>query len=210
MQWILEHRELISLLVTVGTLVVWIVYLQVFLASYRRQRKPTILINLGQGRGLDAHCLVTNMSAEAIYIHALIARIEGPEDMLVCSITELDNESWSDPTELRLWTRQGPLKAGNVRDMGSVQAIIDHVMESAPEGGSSLEPGAGRHALELKVVAVHGSEDLLVGAKRAFDIILHDGGLALRPCSYGATQIRSRRERRQMERSLADELPEVI
>ncbi|SKA12631.1 hypothetical protein [Novilysobacter spongiicola] len=210
MQWILEHRESISLLVTVGTLVVWIVYLQVFLASYRRQRKPTILINLGQGRGLDAHCLVTNMSAEAIYIHALIARIEGPEGVLVCSITELDNETWSDPSEIRLWTRQGPLKAGHVRDMGSVQAIIDHAMESAPEGGRSLEPGAGRHSLELKVIAVHGSEDLLAGARRTFDIIQHERGPALRPRSYGATQIRSKRERRQMERSLADELPDVI
>lgn len=210
MQWILEHRELISLLVTVGTLVVWVVYLQVFLASYRRQRKPTILINLGQGRGLDAHCLVTNMSAEAIYIHALIARIEGPDGTLACSITELDNETWSDPSEIRLWTRQGPLKAGHVRDMGSVQAIIDHVMESAPKGGPSLDLGDGRHSLELKVIAVHGSEDLLAGARRTFDIIQHEDRPALRPRSYGATQIRSRRERRQMERSLADELPDVI
>ena len=116
----------------------------------------------------------------------------------------------SDPSELRLWTRQGPLKAGHVRDMGSVQAIIDHVMESAPKGGSAPEPGDGRHSLELKVIAVHGSEDLLAGARRTFDIIQHEDRPALRPRSYGATQIRSRRERRQMERSLADELPEVI
>src|SRR5690606_13490984 len=84
-----------------------------------------------------------------------------------------------DPSETRLWTRQGPLKAGHVRDMGSVQAIIDHVMESAPKGGPSLDLGDGRHSLELKVIAVHGSEDLLAGARRTFDVIQHERGPAL-------------------------------
>src|SRR5690606_34596270 len=78
MDWITEHSDLINVMSNVGMLVVWITYLQVFLAGYRRQKKATILINRGGGGGLEAHCLVTNMSAEAIYVHTLIARLKGP------------------------------------------------------------------------------------------------------------------------------------
>ena len=59
MNWIAEHSDLINVLSNIGMLVVWITYLQVFLAGYKRQRKATILINRGGGKGFGAHCLVT-------------------------------------------------------------------------------------------------------------------------------------------------------
>ena len=92
MSWIAENHQLIAALTSIGMLVVWITYLQLFLASYRRQRKATILIRLGQGGGLDAHCLVTNMSAEPIYLHTLVAQLDGPDGPLACPITEFDGE----------------------------------------------------------------------------------------------------------------------
>lgn len=205
MEWITEHRELISLFINIGMLVVWITYLQVFLAGFRRQRKATILVTVGQGSGLDAHCLVTNMSAEPIYIHALVATLEGPDGAMTCPITELDGEEWAEPSELRLWTRQGPLESGHIRDMGTMQTIIDHVCKAQQSAQGPALPVGEARALEIQVVAVYGSEDLPVAAKRRFDIVHGNGTPAVRPLSYGARQIRSRRERKRLARALAQE-----
>lgn len=210
MSWILEHHQLIAALTSMGMLVVWITYLQIFLASYRRQRKATILIRLGQGRGLDAHCLVTNMSAEPIYIHAVIAKLEGPAGELACPITELDGEDPPGEADTPLRTRQGPLESGHIRDMGTIRTIIDHVRRAHPDGAGDAQPGTGLHTLEIRVIAIYGSEDLPVGARRCFDIVRHEGAPALRPQGYGAEQIRSRRERRAMARALAEEVHPIV
>ncbi|MCE7032922.1 hypothetical protein LY625_09910 [Lysobacter sp. GX 14042] len=211
MSWLIEHRQLITLLVNVGMLVVWITYLQVFLAGFRRQRKPTILINVGQNRGLDAHCLVTNMSAEPIYIHALVAILEGPGGVVTCPVTELDGEDWSGPSDLRLWTRQGPLASAQIRDMGTMKAIIDHARKTISNEEGDPQAIAELRTLEIQVIAVYGSEDLPVAARRRFDLVRGDDGEpALRPQTYAARQIRSRRERRQIARTLADGPPRLM
>jgi hypothetical protein len=45
-------------------------------SSYRRQRRPKILINLGGGSTPDARCLIGDMSAEPIYVESLIITVE--------------------------------------------------------------------------------------------------------------------------------------
>ncbi len=210
LDWIVANHELASLLVSVGTLLVWVTYLQVFLASYRRQRTGTILITLGQGRGLDGHCLVTNMGAEPVYILALIARVQDHERVRSCAITELEGEQWSEPSDRRLWTRQGPLDSGELRDMGRLQSMVDHVFDAgAGEDADRRDSDRrveGLRSVAIQVIAVHGSEDLLIGAERAFDVVRTASGLTLRPRTHGARQIRSRRERRRLAR-LLDEDP---
>lgn len=196
MDWITEHSDLINVMSNVGMLVVWITYLQVFLAGYRRQKKATILINRGGGGGLDAHCLVTNMSAEAIYVHTLIARLKGPSGTIACPITEPDeSEQWQEPSDLRLWTRQGPLESGKVRDMGTMQAILDHV-RSACLSADAVQAARNADELELQVIAVYGSEDVMVAARRCFRIVHDPAGMELRPLTLATEQIRSLRERR--------------
>jgi hypothetical protein len=209
LEWIVANHELASLSVSLGTLLVWVTYLQVFLASYRRQRTGTILITLGQGRGLDGHCLVTNMGAEPVYILALIAHVEGPGGVRSCAITELEGEQWSEPSDLRLWTRQGPLDSGELRDMGTLQGMVEHVLDAGPGKDADNDgPGrtAGLRSVVLQVIAVHGSEDLPMGAERAFDIVADGGAVQmLRPRTHGARQIRSRRERRRLLRLLEED-----
>ncbi|WP_108460441.1 hypothetical protein [Devosia naphthalenivorans] len=202
MNWIAEHSDLINVLSNIGMLVVWITYLQVFLAGYKRQRKATILINRGGGKGLGAHCLVTNMSAGPIYIHTLIARLEGPDETIACPVTEPDDaEDWQEPSDLKLWTRQGPLESGKVRDMGTMQAIFDHV-QSKRMSADAVWPTNDAKELELQVVAVYGSEDVMVAARRRFQIIHEQGERELRPLTVAAEQIRSRRERRRIVQML--------
>ena len=86
-------------------LLVWIAFLQVFVSSYRRQKRPNILIHRGAGSELEARCLISNMSAEPIYIESLIATVETVDGRWSCPVTEAD-EGRSD---LTLATRQGPM-----------------------------------------------------------------------------------------------------
>ncbi len=198
MTWIAEHSELINLLINIGMLVVWVAYLQVFLAGYKRHRKAKILINPGGGKGLEARCLVTNMSAEPIYIHALLARLDGPSGTMTFPVTEPDKaEHWQAPSDLKLWTRQGPLEKGKVRDMGAMQLIFDHIRsESLSVSGVRLVESARQ--VELQVLAVYGSEDVMVAARRRFRIERHQDAVELHPLTLAAEQVTSRRERRRI------------
>jgi hypothetical protein len=83
LDWISEHHRVLSVLTNIGMLFVWIVYLQLFLSSYKRQTRPKILINVGAGRSIDARCLLSNMSSEAIYVESLIATLETEKDRWV-------------------------------------------------------------------------------------------------------------------------------
>ena len=142
------------------------------------------------------------MSAGPIYIHTLIARLEGPDETIACPVTEPDDaEDWQEPSDLKLWTRQGPLESGKVRDMGTMQAIFDHV-QSKRMSVDAVWPTKDAKELELQVVAVYGSEDVMIAARRRFHIIHEQGERELRPLTVAAEQIRSRRERRRIVQTL--------
>ena len=189
--WIASNHQVVSALANIAMLVVWIAYLQVFVSSYRRQKRSNILINRGAGSGIEARCLICNMSAEAIYIESLIATVETKAGRWSCPVTEL-LEGRSD---LKLATRQGPLQAGQLIDIGSFQSLIEPVLQRGAAGPNSLDDLV---ALEIKVIAVHGSEDLLSGAFRRFDMLGRQDRLLLKGHMVGTHQIRSRRERKRL------------
>lgn len=66
LEWISEHSDALNVLLSAAMLLVWLGYFEVFLRGYRRERRPKILISRGSGSSLRAHCLLSNMSAEAI------------------------------------------------------------------------------------------------------------------------------------------------
>ena len=156
LNWISEHHQVLSVLVNIGMLLVWIVYLQLFLSSYKRQTRPKILINVGAGRNLDGRCLLSNMSSEAIYIESLIATVETEQDKWVCPVTDAHEmtEEQGDQPGLRQKTVQGPLKQAEVMDVGSFRDLIHHVVQGAevsvsagdefPEGLTALEKILGQ------------------------------------------------------------------
>jgi len=206
MNWLSENSQTVSALVSTGTLAVWMIYLHVFLRSFRQQNRANILINLGGGHGLDARCLVTNMSANPIYIYAMKATLYRPDGPIRSAVTELDAvEEWQNPSDLQLWTRQGPLQPGGVRDMGAMRAIIDHVLRKRSEQATPPEQ-AGIESIEIQVAAVFAPEELLAAAARHFTVIAGSETLAIRANTLGTKQIRSHRERREMEREIAQDL----
>jgi hypothetical protein len=203
LDWVREHHETLSVLVNVGMLLVWIAYLQLFLARFKRQTRPKILINVGAGRSIDGRCLISNMSSEAIYIESLIATVETTEGQWVCPVTDAQELAEKQDQDLRSMTVQGPLKQGEVMDVGSFRDLVQHVVREAecPVPADAEFP-KGLTALKIQAIADFGPDDLLVGAKRRFELVREDGTWMLGHHTPHTEQIRSRSERRRIKRLL--------
>ncbi len=194
--WIASNDQVIGAPANIAMLFIRIAYLQVFVSSYRRQKRSNILINRGAGSGLEARCLIRNMSAEAIYIESIIATGETTEGCWRLPVTDL-LEGRSD---LDLKTRQGLLQAGRFIDRGTFQKLMKPVMQKAngPRGTVTSDGLENLISFEIKIIAVHGSEDQLTGAIRRFDLIQRQHRLLLRGHAVGTHQIRSRREQERL------------
>lgn len=197
--WISQNVEVLSLLVSVGMLAVWIIYLQVFLYSYKRQTRPKIVINRGAGADLDARCLISNMSSDAIYIESIVASVEAEQGDWRCVVTDIegggDRELPADPKQL---THQGPLASGEYTDIGSFRELLERTVDGRGRLETVLREMTGPVIAQIQVVADYASEDLLVGARRRFGLVPQEQGWLLEPQDGGTEQTRSRRERRKI------------
>ncbi|MEF2073459.1 hypothetical protein [Consotaella aegiceratis] len=209
LDWINDNSGALNVAANLAMIVIWIGYLQLFLENFRRERRAEILINRSSSSlGLAARCLISNMSSDAIYVNSLIGSVETDHGTWTCPVTDLDeiDEKKSLP-DLAETSRQGPLKVADVRDLGSFQSLIDHVVRCGrSEDGRRLTEIGQPRAFTIKVFAVYGSEDILVGAERSFDVCAGDKGHRLVPRTVGARQIRSRRERRELASLLEQDL----
>ncbi|MBY4898269.1 hypothetical protein [Cupriavidus sp. AU9028] len=192
MQWITDHSQLISALTSVGTLLVWVIYLQVFVHSYRRQLRATLLITRGPGDGLASSCFLTNMSSGPVYVLSVFVTLETSDGTVVRSATNIqdaDSEGLSRPLER---TRQGPLQPGGIRDIGSFQRLMGHALQEADSRSERIQ------AITVVVLGTYGSEDLPVGARRRFLLTRTEDRLELHACKVDTEQVRKRSERRKL------------
>jgi hypothetical protein len=196
LQWVAQHREVITALTGLGTLIVWVIYLQVFVSSYRRQLRATLLITRGAGDGLEARCLLSNMSSGPVYILSVFVTLGTPKKTFVLPVTDMpgpENDASADPLER---TRQGPLASGETRDIGSFSNLIEHALR----GGQS-HPNDGIASLAIKfltieAVGIYGSEDLPIGARRRFLVVEENGQVRIQGQTLRTRQIRGRRHRK--------------
>lgn len=193
MDWLSEHSDALSALASFGLLAVWLAYLQLFLSGFRRQRRASLVISRGAGTGLSTQLVVSNMSAEAVHLSAVLARIgeNGPgQASRLRDMERLDGGQTANPSRL--------LRSGERVDAGPFSAILPN------------EAGAGE-TLEITVIAFYGPDDELAGARRRFRITPDPDGMRLIPCSAETAQIRARRERKALrtllEREMGDQPP---
>ncbi|MFP1631836.1 hypothetical protein ACLB6G_08875 [Zhengella sp. ZM62] len=188
--WLQDNHGAVSAIASIATLVVWTLYFQLLLSNFRHRIRPKILINQGAGDSLQAHCLIANMSAEPIYIEAVITDIgyrSGDETTYRrsrCSLSDLDVEV-SDQVDRRPQWMQGPLGSSEFIDIGSYGQLIDrttdkgHIVKTVDE-------------LTVTIVATYTARDTPVAARRSFDLRHTQRGVHLEPRTYTAEQIRSR------------------
>ena len=204
--WIQDNNGALSVAINVLMLCVWLLYFHLLYTNYRHQTRPKILINRGAGQTVDARCVISNMSEEAVYIEAVIVSfgvdVDSDETQkLVCSLSDLD-VSLSDEQDPRPQWLQGPLKSGELIDVGSYRALAERAIR-ARAGSSGTPTGLNDvKRLEIMVVASYTAQDGLVAAERVFDVEEEGDRCVLKPHTFSAHQIRRRRERKAIERMM--------
>ncbi|WJH38459.1 hypothetical protein N7E02_07510 (plasmid) [Aliirhizobium terrae] len=203
------NAPIVSAAASLGTLCIWAVYLQIFVGGHRRQVKPMLVINHGEERALNAHCLVTNMSREPVHIQSVVAKVKTDNHTYTAYITDAEDIRQSGiDTGWQRMTRQGPLQPGTMADMGTFDCIIAYAEANAIEAGEHFTSklDAVAENIEITILGIYGSEDLLIGATRKFDLTKSDGRSAIRASEALTRQITRRRERRKLLKELNEQL----
>ncbi|GAA5110197.1 hypothetical protein [Alloalcanivorax gelatiniphagus] len=211
-EWIQEHSKVLSVLISFGTLLIWLVYAQLLYSSYRRQVRPRIVINRGKHRDVNALCIISNMSAEAVFVEHILARLETRDGVFLEDVTELeqayqqgDEQDQRRAPSLRESTRQGPLNSGDFLHIGAFREVIQRVLKGHDlPAGEDGDP-RGLQALTIQVVAIYGSDDMPIGVERRFVVRDTDRGRMLVPDTWDSKRLTRRRQRRRL-RDLMEEL----
>lgn len=202
--WINEYSGALSVLANLGMLVIWALYLQLFLVTFLRQRRANILVTRGAGDGVDARCLVSNMSSEPVYIQSVLATVISGEREHTLPVTDTEDSERADrSSSLSSLSSQGPLDTGQILDLGPFSRLIDRVLRAHDEVPHSAEGVRTCEELELTVIGAYGQTTLGVAAKRRFRLEGEDQSILV-PTSIDTEQIRSRRGRRYVREVLAE------
>ena len=201
LEWISAHTALLQVTVAVVTALVWMVYLQLFLSSFLRQRRPEILISRGPGVGLDARCFIANLGLEPLYVSQLLMTVRTAERECDASVTDrevLNDEQTRDP---RLATNQGPLKSGDSYDAGSFGELMGRALQA-----SGQPEDASVESTELTVVALHAGSASYVAASRRYEVIAREDHTDVVPEGLTTRQHRTYFARRRIRTRLQQEL----
>lgn len=198
MEWLNDNGQAISAITSILTLFVWFFYAQLLYNGYVRQRRPRVIINRGLGTGQNALCLISNMSSESIYIQHVVALLHTSEDTYMVDVAEYQEEK-DEQQEKSIRSHQGPLASGDYLHMQRFADIAEQIRASWQLDHDIFEQA--KLQLEIRVIAIYGSEDRPIGASRSF--YLNDTSnskQALIPISIDTKRLNSRLQRRVVKR----------
>ena len=200
--WLAQNSGLVQAAAGIVTAIVWVVYLQILVSGFRRQRRTEILIHLGGSRGLDARTIVSNLGFEPIYVLEITLTIWSDGEKYKTSIAdriELTEDELSTPSATTL---QGPLKSGEFVDIGSFETILHRARHN-----TARDLGTGDiERVEILVAAITAASSAIVAARRQFEVDADQDACQLLPTTLYATQIRSWWGRKKLMRELQDQL----
>jgi len=208
LQNLLHLAPLITAAMTCVTALIWVVYLSVFLRSYRRQQRPSILITSGAGKHLDAHCFVTNLGLEPVYLLDVVIDLIEPGGKVVRAVIPERTEHWNNAVpgeeeDIRRATNVGPLSSGGERDLGRFRTLIDRAGTENPD----IKADIAFTSLEVTVVIVTASQAELCGASRCYHIDhTVEGAPCLMAKTIKAKQLQGWLARRTLTRLLSAQL----
>lgn len=208
--WLVAHQELVTILTNIGTLLIWLVYAQLLYFGFRRQRRPRLIINRGRNKDIHARCIISNMSAEPIYIQHILAELKTTEGELVMDVTDWEERPSGEGGEFARQapredtpsdgTRQGPLQAGDFLHIASFNDLIRTIAE---ENAIDLRDGrpVGDLAfvsLTIRLICIYGSEDQPIGAERCFYLKDDKHPYSLVPDNWDTRRLASIWQRRKL------------
>lgn len=190
MYWIKENAQVLSLFISVLMLIVWLSYLHLFWRSFRRQLLANVVISRGAGSTLDALCLISNMSGDAVLIEGIVVFVEAGGTRWSCAVNEQSELAHPDRGRS---PREGPLKPGDYFDIGSFRDLARLAVGRSSEGSKS---GADRpESIEIWVVADYRSDSDLVLSTRRFLFKERGGKTIASPEGHETKRVTSRAER---------------
>ena len=206
MEWLNDNAQAISAIASICTLMVWVFYAQLLYNSYVRQRRPRVIVNRGRGIGMDALCLISNMSSEAIYIQHLVAVLHTQKGSYSLDVVEYQQHGDEEQTDSQqkgaqhttsYRTHQGPLDSGDYLNIQSFGDIVNQVKEYWEIDDNPLQEQ--NIQLEIRVIAIYGSEDMPTGASRTFNLDLNASpNHQLIPESVDTYRLNSRGQRKRV------------
>ena len=220
MDWLSQHHDSVTALTSLGTLLIWLVYAQLLYKGYRRQRRPRLIINRGKQKDINALCIISNMSAEPVFIEYIVAELETSHGRIVMDVTDFERgsedagdgdeqePSGSDqnqiPERVRDNTRQGPLQPGDFLHIGTFQTIVRRMARNANIAMEGACPTGDLEfqRLTIELIGIYGPEDLPMGAERSFKLYADGTECELAPESWDTKHKNSRRQRHKLRAKL--------
>jgi hypothetical protein len=197
--WLSQNAALLNVVVNAAMLFVWVAYLQLFLVSFRRANRAVMHIDMAAQQDEDARCLVANMGSDAVYVIAVKVDLQSGEHAREALVTDRLEDDGPLGGNFREKTNQGPLKAGEVLDIGSFDNIVTR---AARRMGADLRPETC-NAVEITVVVAAQQAHRLMGGYKRFEIARGDDGrLRFNSPDVLTRQITTRRRRRQLIREI--------
>ncbi|WP_135501300.1 hypothetical protein [Roseovarius aestuariivivens] len=206
-----QNSDLITVVASVAMVPIWMTYLQLFWSSYRRQLRASLIIHPGAGTGMDAQCLISNMSAEAIHVEGIILVLKCGKQRWSTAITAaggLSEEATTKSGARIVTPHDGPLKSGEFLNIGRFQDLVERTYGKAGENEASPDR-MEFDSFEIWVIADYSAEQKLVFARRVFQIAHRDGRWALRAERMTTESVRGKRQRR-IKQELQDHLEKAL
>lgn len=218
LSWIAEHQKTLSVIASFSSVLIWLVYAQLLYLSFRRQRSSRLIINRGRNKDINALCLISNMSAESVFIQYIIADLHTSEGTITMDVTDFEQEysqgdenpekrsnnagSPSGVIDASENTRQGPIKPGGFSHIGTFSELIERLArdEGIKMNGHMPKGDLEFTHIKLRLIGIYGPENKPIGAERGFDLTYNEEQFSLKPSSWDTKQLTSMRQRRKLHK----------
>ncbi|WP_227367468.1 hypothetical protein [Halomonas sp. M20] len=216
LDWISQNAKVLTFFTNLGVLLVWLGYAQLLYLGFSRQRRPRLIINRGKRKDIDALCIISNMSAESVFIEYIIADLQTSEGTITMDVTDFDQE-YEEGDEERQQnasslgnvnenTRQGPLGSGGFLHVGTFSNLLERLArdEGIKMDGHRPEGDLTFQHLTIRLIGVYGPEDMPIGAERSFELFANEDFRSLTPDSWDTKRLSSFRQRRKLRKTMQE------
>lgn len=208
MEWLTHYSKALTAATSVLTLFVWFFYAQILYRNFARTRRPRIIINRGQGNDLSSLCLISNMSSEPIFLEHIITTLHTSKGRFTEDMIDFEGEHDSDNDDEQKSdggnnSSQGPMLSGSYSHIGSFSSIVSRIcgMHGISLNGNCPTDDTQLQQLDIRVIAIYGSEDDPIGASRRFSLTTDDDGhCTLTPVSVDTKRYANRYQRWRVRR----------
>ncbi|PWE27164.1 hypothetical protein C4N9_17820 [Pararhodobacter marinus] len=198
MSFLSEYSGLIEIGSSLLMALIWILYLQLFWNQLQRQRRTELLIQIGGKPDSGATIIVTNLGLEPVALQEILLTVPEAdgEGEHVAAVSQKGDGVVDGSKPQHLGT--GTLNSGASLDVGPVTQLFRRLSQMADHEITVENVSWFR----ITLVAITASNTEIAAAERAFEVEGKGASLRILPTSITARQIRNRRERRSLDRTV--------